>query len=299
MVLLKEIDSGLEVRRMRKWERIVAGALGAVMAFAAVPVLLAQKTVRADMDRAASDVVCDGVALNATNFPDAAFLEKVKAYNTDGDQVLSAQEIAKVGNMQIENSGISDLTGIKYFTSLYSLYCASNKLTSLDVSGMTSLEVVDCSDNALTSLNVSGCDSLQILMCAFNADLHELDVSNLAKLKELYFNDCGVKTLNASGCPNLDFFSWDSSVEKLDLSGCTSLGFVALNPLDKLKELNVSGCTNMHLLFLFSPDLEKLDVSGCTKLKQLSCQGAKLTSLDVSTCSALEELYCEDNQLTS
>ena len=48
----------------------------------------------------------DDVAINADNFPDANFREAVKAYDTDGNGILSKYEREYVMNLNCENSGI-------------------------------------------------------------------------------------------------------------------------------------------------------------------------------------------------
>lgn len=58
-----------------------------------------------------------------------------------------------------ENYILSDLTWIR---------CASNQLTSLDLSNLPNLEDLDCSQNNLTSLNVSRNTKLRYLGCGNN-----------------------------------------------------------------------------------------------------------------------------------
>jgi hypothetical protein len=54
-------------------------------------------------------------------------------------------------------------------TTLTTLYCHSNSLTSLNVSACTALTYLSCGVNALTSLDVSACTALTILYCDNNA----------------------------------------------------------------------------------------------------------------------------------
>ena len=80
------------------------------------------------------------VEINETNFPDENFREYVKSsFDKDGDGVLSAEEIAAVTKIDVYDMGISDLTGIEYFTDLAFLNCNKNNLTALDVSNNTAL----------------------------------------------------------------------------------------------------------------------------------------------------------------
>ena len=63
-------------------------------------------------------------------------------------------------------------------TSLQELYCHSNKLTSLDVQGLTSLQELYCYTNQLTSLNMQGLTSLKVLSCYAN----KLNAEEMTKL---------------------------------------------------------------------------------------------------------------------
>lgn len=134
------------------------------------------------------------IAINATYFPDANFRNCVNVTSIDQnyDGYLSNVEIKDVTKLDVSDQGISDLTGIGYFTSLWELDCSSNSLESLDVSKNTELTKLDCSDNNLTSLDVTKNTELTFLSCYSNS-LKSLDVSK-SPLKDLrcYGNNiCG------------------------------------------------------------------------------------------------------------
>lgn len=118
-----------------------------------------------------------------------------------------------------ESCNISDLSEIKYFTSLECLHCSYNRLTTLDLSGNTALTELYCMDNQLTSIDVSKCSSLKQLWCeqnnltsldiskntaleefgcSYNYQLTSLDVSNNLALKVLACYDTPLKTLTIS-----------------------------------------------------------------------------------------------------
>lgn len=118
-----------------------------------------------------------------------------------------------------ESCNISDLSEIKYFTSLECLYCSYNRLTTLDLSNNTALTELYCMDNQLTSIDVSKCSSLKQLWCeqnnltsldiskntaleefgcSYNYQLTSLDVSNNLALKVLACYDTPLKTLTIS-----------------------------------------------------------------------------------------------------
>ena len=76
---------------------------------------------------------------------------------------------------ELDVSGVEDnpgpltsLRGTEYFKSLTTLYCHSNELTTLDVSGCTALARLCCQYNSLTSLDISKNTKLTELYCCTN-----------------------------------------------------------------------------------------------------------------------------------
>ena len=106
--------------------------------------------------------------INETNFPDENFRNWVLSQEYGDDGVLTNVEIAKVTRIDVSNKGIQNLKGIEYFTGLTGLNCASNRLTTLDVSKNTGLKTLICFGNPLTSLDLSGCTVLKDLWCYSN-----------------------------------------------------------------------------------------------------------------------------------
>ena len=239
------------------------------------------------------------VAINENNFPDEKFRAYVQSELAGGDDVLSPKEIAAVTEINVQRLGISNLTGIKHFTALEKLYCYSNDLTSLDLSGCTALETLICYDNDLTSLNVSGCTALTYLECDNNKQLTTLDVSHCKALKTLWCHESYLTSLNVSGCTALEeLYCYKNQLTSLDVSGCTELTYLDCYNND-LTSLNVSGCTKLEELHCYENQLTSLDVSGCTALTYLHCYRNNLTTLNVSQNTKLEYLYCYENRLTT
>ncbi len=114
-----------------------------------------------------------------TRIPDLNFENKLIALGIDSGtvdgQVLTSK-IASVTTLDVQNSFISDLTGIQGFSALTYLTCTSNQLTSLDITKNTALTHLDFRDNQLTSLDVSNNKALLALDCR-NNQLTSLDVS--------------------------------------------------------------------------------------------------------------------------
>jgi len=141
-----------------------------------------------------------GVAINATNFPDANFRAWVLAQPWGSDAYITAAEIDDITDFYISNLNISDLTGIEHFTGLQILECQNNQLTTLDASALIHLQFLNCDNNQITSLNVGSSIYLHGVSCN-NNQLTSLDVSRLIVLKYLdCFNQTtSTLTLTAEG----------------------------------------------------------------------------------------------------
>ena len=83
--------------------------------------------------------------------------------NNDGE--IQVSEAQNVHNLFIDNSNISDLTGISYFKNLYHLICSYNNLSNLDLSE-TNVFALDCSFNPnLTWINIKNGVESGITFC--------------------------------------------------------------------------------------------------------------------------------------
>jgi uncharacterized repeat protein (TIGR02543 family) len=250
------------------------------------------------------------VAINATNFPDEVFRTYVSGkIDADHDGSLSADEISStttisVSHQPAEETDISDLKGIEYFTSLRELDCSYNALTSLDVSSNTALEELLCYDNKLTSLDVSSNPALVTLDCG-NNKLTSLDLSNNPALKTLYCNDnyrfsAGNQSLTLNLSQNralTQLNCTNSRLTGLDVSQNTALEELSCGSCN-LTVLDVSHNTALVKLLCHENPLTELDLSNNTALIELDCSFCNLTVLDVSNNTALVSLLCTFDQLS-
>ena len=115
----------------------------------------------------------DSVPINESTFPCLDFRYYVRNhFDTDGDSILSPEELSSVINIEAEDSSFTSLQGIEYFTSLEYLDCKRNSLTSLDISKNTKLETLICYGNNITGLDISNCPRLQFAYsqgdCSYN-----------------------------------------------------------------------------------------------------------------------------------
>ena len=217
-----------------------------------------------------------------TYVPDDAFEAFLIWYGYDDvlDDSVDTEHISSAVSLDIgfsSNSGtIYDLTGIEGFSSLKTLICNYNQLTSLDVSQNTELENLNCLNNQLTSLNVDG-GSLILLSCQ-NNQLTNLDVSQNIGLTNLY-------------CDN-------NPLTNLDVSQNTALQLLYCTH-QQLTNLDLSNNADLRSLRCYGNQLSNLDLSHNNALYMLQCGQNLITSLDLSQNPDIEGLWCEENQLTS
>ena len=102
------------------------------------------------------------------------------------DDYVLTENISGVTDLEVNNKGISDLTGVEDFTALTYLNCRDNNLTELDLSANTALRNLCCYlssascsygvTNQITELDVTNNTALTSLNCYSNL-LTALDVS--------------------------------------------------------------------------------------------------------------------------
>jgi plastocyanin len=190
-------------------------------------------------------------------------------------QVLTSN-ISNVSYLDVNNQDISSLEGIESFTSLITLICNNNLLTSLDVTQNTALENINCRYNQISTLDVSQNTALISLICNDNI-LTSLDVSQNIALEHLGCEDNELTSIDVSMNISLIYFiCGDNQIATLDVSNNTALTYL--------------GC--------HANQLTVLDVSQNTALTVLSFGDNQLTSIDVSNLSVLTRFWCYGNSLT-
>lgn len=237
------------------------------------------------------------VSINAANFPDAAFREVVRTYDSNGDGVLSKAEREIVRNVHCENRDIYSIKGIEYFPYIIGLWCLNNHIsswdlsgnpdltgiwcshndfTSLDFTGLTKLEWVYCFNCKLTSINFRNNPKLAYVECNANPNLKSLDLSRNPKLENLFCSECGLTSLDVSHNPLLcELDAQKNALTSLDVSN---------NPC--LKRLDIWGNVN----------LGNVDISKLKGLEYYNCAQNGVTRLDMSNNPQLQLLICGYNE---
>lgn len=231
----------------------------------------------------------DASALAETiSFVDPAF-EKIAVTicDLDGDGKVSRAEALNLETLDITNKGITDLTGIEWFTNLRVLNCSENSsLKALDVSNNTALEELNCSSCKITNLDISKNVALRILNCRI-CDLKKLDVSNNPLLTSL---NCGYNSITS-----LDL----SHNPKITELFCNANRRYSETFTDRIRVLNLKGCTKLRNLSCYYQLLASLNLSDCVSLTELDLSNNVLLGLDLSRNIKLSKLDCRYNKIPS
>lgn len=231
----------------------------------------------------------DASALAETiSFVDPAF-EKIAVTlcDLDGDGKVSRAEALNLETLDITNKGITDLTGIEWFTNLRILNCSENSsLKTLDVSNNTALEELNCCSCKITSLDVSKNVALKILNC-YRCNLKKLDVSNNPLLTSLKCDENPLTSLDLS-----------HNSEIIELS-CYGFANWKETDTNRIRVLNLKGCTKLQKLICYNQLLASLNLSDCISLTELKLSTNVLLGLDLSHNIKLSKLDCGNNRIPS
>lgn len=213
-----------------------------------------------------------GYAIDSTNFPDPVFRKYVSDHfdiNHDGyisvpqwGGELSKTEAGCVNTVNVENLGITDITGIRIFASITQLDIANNPITSVNLSanesgnknsgnyGGINLTKIFAQNTSIASFTYDYWTSAN----GNNAPLTYVDLrgSKLTSLPGNLKNQKALKKILLSGVPSLTGeinFSGDTSLTYVDLRNvATSKVFVTDSPV--LKKLAVNGDVKLTEIWL-------------------------------------------------
>ncbi|WP_299438617.1 hypothetical protein [uncultured Aquimarina sp.] len=197
-----------------------------------------------------------------TVIPDANFETELEALGYDdisGDGQVPTTLIEVVTTLNVNNKGITDLTGIEDFVALTSLTVSDNNIGVIDVSNNINLKTLDCQFAGLSALDVSSNTALENLYANGNS-ISSIDVTNNTDLVQLGM--------------------YDNDLTSIDVSNNTALTVIDLFG-NQLNAIDVSNNLLLKDLLLESNNITSLDVSVNTALKNFTCNSNSLESLNI------------------
>lgn len=176
---------------------------------------------------------------------------------------------------------IRDLTDLKYFPSLTTLWLRSQSITSLETLPACGIEVLDIGDNRITALaGIENLPKLQTLLADGNA------VADLTGLELCH--DLRTVSLNGANASELSVFRPLTKLQSLTISNCTREELRVPLHQDSLTYVALYDC-DLRGSFFKSFDKER----GVTDLVLVRCQLDSTSGLDDFTAlTALTLLEC-------
>ena len=254
-----------------------------------------------------------GIEITSSKFPDDIFRAYIKEhYDIDSDNYLSDPEISAVRSMNINDLGISDVSGLQFFTEMVEFNCQNNNITKLHLSGVKNIDVSGCvllkeldsfdyqadsDNNILESLIVRGCVSLESIIC-YNNQLKHFDANGCVALTNLYCSYNELETLDLVDCTalkNLDCHH--NHLTSINIGSCSRLTTLDCGN-NLLDEIDISVFADLEEFRCCDNKLKSLDIRDHRSLVLLDCSDNELSSLDATGCSRLLEIYCYGNLIT-
>lgn len=217
-------------------------------------------------------ILASGIPANADDdilldsFTDSVFRDYIsEVYDTDGDGSLNQEEQSVITDVNLDDSEVVSLEGIKQLKNLKNLYCSQTNLEKLDVSGMENLECVIAIGDDIETVDVSGCDSLVSLYINFNS-IENLTLENMPALETVWCDNNGMTSFEISDCESLKDLDCNfNSLSEFSASNCPSLESVDLS-YNNLSSFTFSNCDSLVELGLSVNPISEIDVSGLSEI---------------------------------
>ena len=217
-------------------------------------------------------------------------------YDDVVDNYVLTENINSVTELDVEDKGISDLTGIEWFASLITINCSYNNLYSIDVSSNQALVEINARNNQISSIDVSN-NPLLTHITLHNNEISSIDVSNNSLLVALGIAYNNLASINVDNNPELEVLHFlGNDVVNLDISSNSALEM--LNAMgNNLFSIDLSNNTALTELYIGGNDLTSLDVGNNSLLTAFTCENNNIDSLDVSNIQNSWKFDFQNNQM--
>ncbi|WP_299212175.1 immunoglobulin-like domain-containing protein [uncultured Aquimarina sp.] len=224
-----------------------------------------------------------------TAIPDANFEAALDALGYDdipGDGQVPTALIEVVSTLDVQNSNISDLTGIEDFVALQVLYFSNNNVSSVDLSNFPVLRSVRAIENNLATFDVTHNPLIDDIRVEEN-NIAAIDLSNNPSLEILQINGNELTVLDISNNPLLRRLRvYNNNITELDLTNNTVLTQIQVQVNDLL-ELNMRNGANTSISTFEANDNPNL---ACIKVDDASYSTTNWTTIDATT--NFSDTYC-------
>lgn len=245
-----------------------------------------------------NDTACDLY----TTIPDANFeaaLETLGYDDISGDGQVPTLNIYRIEHLDIEDEGISDLTGLEDFRDLIYINCKDNSITSVDLTNNLKLEAFKGDENQFTTVDFSKNSLLNFIDLDTNL-ITSLDVSANTLLEYMDLEDNKLSSIDLSQNTLIEVIDFETNeLTSLDLSNNKLIQSIDVQE-NLLTSLTLpTGTTSIEEIVVNDNQLTSLDVSEYTNLEYLELGDNQVETLDLSANPALERFIANSNNLTA
>lgn len=245
-------------------------------------------------DEETFDVLIDDVvvidptetAVQYTLIPDLNFEKKLIALGIDSgdtDGKVLTKNVSELTILSLNNSSISDLTGIEDFTSLTDLYVRKNQLTNINLSKNTKLSYLDVGYNQLTTLDTKANTLLTSLVCHEN-QITSLDVSKNVLLEQLMCHYNNLTAIDVSLNPELYLFDClNNQIKSVDISKNPKITELACEN-NQLTYLNLKNGNNINLDLTYSNFINNPNLT-CIEVDDVDYSNANWSTIKDATAN--------------
>ncbi|CAL2082445.1 conserved hypothetical protein [Tenacibaculum sp. 190524A05c] len=242
-----------------------------------------------------SDTYCRYTAI-----PDSIFEARLEALGYDdisGDGQVPTKLIEVVTSLNLNDIGISDLTGIEDFTALVTLNARGNNFTTIDVSNNILLETLTVNTNNLTTIDVSKNVALRILNLGTNL-FTSVDVSKNVNLRDLFVQgNSGLTSLDLSNNTQLqNLYTTNTNIASLDISLNSNLKTLEVYKTP-IANIDLSNNPDITTLRIDETNITEIDLSNNVNIETLRVNDTGIETLDLSKLTSLEKLWAHDTSL--
>lgn len=239
--------------------------------------------------------------IDKATFPDAA-LRNYLSENFDSDRngILSPVEIDSIHTFNLNNVGVTDLTGIEHLWYLMYIHIENEKITTLDLSSKERLYQLEIRDTPVEILKLpEDTDESPMTLQIVGTRIKELDLTFCKNLDYLTIANTPLEKFQLGDHSDmLQILIESTAVQTLDLSGCTGLKDIQIHNNKSLKSINAKGLSNLEVLSCTYNVLETLDISGADNLIELSAYVNKISAFKYSQHSKLRILDVSSNDIS-
>ena len=233
--------------------------------------------------------------------PDSTFKNWILnniAHPANTKEISISEAAAYTGNINVSAINITSLSGIESFTTIDSLDCSYNNLSTLNIKACKSLLYLNCNYTGITKLDVSGNTFLTSLYCGYTA----IDTLNVSVNTNIMYFFCGysnISSLDVTKNNKLIYLGCNNSkINVIDVTKNVQLQYLFCN-YTNISNIDVSKNVSLQYLGCNNSNLTNIDVNKNTVLEYLSCNNTGITSLNVTNNTTLQYLYCGNTFLTS